>query len=97
MVFIRLLPPCTQPCTEQGVNKVKISIWASMEVGACQKSISVNLSVYLRYGFLATSKPQKNVIIKTGGISINQYCQTGMASMPAINSILPSYKSIIIL
>ena len=27
MVFTRLLPPCTQPCTEQGVKKVKISIW----------------------------------------------------------------------
>ena len=21
------IPPCTQPCTEQGVNKVEISIW----------------------------------------------------------------------
>ena len=27
IVFTRLLPPCTQPCTEQGVNKVEISIW----------------------------------------------------------------------
>ena len=45
------------------------------------KKLSVNLSVYLHYGFLATTKPQKNVINKIGGISINQYCQTGMASM----------------
>ena len=27
MVFTRLLSPCIQPCTEEGVNKVEISIW----------------------------------------------------------------------
>ena len=42
MVFIRLLPSCTQPCTEQGVNKVEISIWEWYCIRNIELSIGKN-------------------------------------------------------
>ena len=38
--------------------------WMQTYYSVCLNKLSVNLSVYLRYGFLATSKWPKNLIKK---------------------------------
>ena len=49
-----------------------ISDILSVQYKIKSKSLSVSLSVYTSYGFLANSKPQKYVINKPNGI---QYCK----------------------
>ena len=50
---------------------VRVSTYPYKYVGWClPKSLSINLSVYLHYGFLATSKQQKNFINKTDGTNL---------------------------
>ena len=47
------------------VTGFKYKLTLSIQVGwYLATSLSVNLTVYLTYGFMATSKPQKNVINK---------------------------------